>query len=383
MTVAGAVALAVGEALLATVFFVGVLVQFYNRWLAGLRESVAKKVMSVGTWPLGTGLGVGAVVLGSWGNHWWGLGPALAGAAVVLVQTVEAIDRYARNSAVVVKRHPAVHSGINWPYYRPVRRAVMRALQPVNGVDDLRVATLEMPLRHLDPAFDGYRLVFLTDFHVHPTLTRAYFFRVVDEAMELEPDAVLVGGDFLSRRWHLAQAEDVIERIAGIGAPTYVVRGNHDFWARPAKTAEIVRHYGMTMLTNDFVNLTRGGAFLSLVGLETPYVPLTARGEGRLRERLDREGTAARVGLVHTPEAYGVAARLGCGFCLAGHTHGGQVRMPLFGTTIAACAAPAPHIWGAGRVDHMRTFTSNGIGAFFPLRVLCPPQIVEVVLRAG
>ena len=102
-----------------------------------------------------------------------------------------------------------------------------------------------------------------------------------------------------------------------------------------------------------------------------------------LRFRHVEQPGLAVAGLIHNPKVYREAEKIGCDFCLAGHTHGGQIRLPFFGTTIAACSMEEQYTHGRGRLGSMVTLTSNGIGGFWPFRIKCPPEILEITLRAS
>ncbi|MCC5875289.1 MAG: metallophosphoesterase, partial [Candidatus Sumerlaeia bacterium] len=254
-----------------------------------------------------------------------------------------------------------------------------KALSPINQVDALEVATREVSIHGLHQDMDGFRILFLTDFHVHPTLSEEYFGKIVEESLSLRPDLLLVGGDFVSRRWHLPLACRLL-RPLWLHSAVYYVRGNHDFWTRPSYMVRELQRHGAQLLSNDHTKITRGEGAFTLVGIEDPYIQLTPREKRRLLDSMPE--ALPRIGLVHTPEAYPFTRQLGCEFTLAGHTHGGQIRLPFFGTTVASVSQREEFLHGIGKMSEMTTWTSNGLGAFYPLRVNCPPQIVEVVLRS-
>lgn len=353
---------------------------FYNRYLAGLRESYAKKAMSLLTLPVAVFGGIShavAVYIDIPHTKIF----AAAGVVILICSILSALRRRGLNASTRFEDLTGNRDGINYPRYPLPIRLGLRLLRPFNGVDCVQLVRRDVRLKGLHPDLEGLRIAFLTDFHVHPTLTLRYYKRVVGRTLALEPDVVLVGGDFVSRRWHAANARRCLKALAG-HPRVIAVRGNHDFWTRPAWFARMLSDWGAELLTNRATEIRRGEGRLQIVGLEDPYVPLTRRAMGELREALDADGAIPRIGLVHTPEAFALAAELGCSFCVAGHTHGGQIRLPLFGTTIASSTLAEQFTWGAGRWGRMETLVSNGIGAFFPVRILCPPQVVLLTLRS-
>lgn len=366
------------ESFFAMVFAGAVLAWLYNRYLSELRESYLKKGMSLAVLPLAVlaGIGHGAAMARGVAAPWWAV---LPGVVFFVVKCRSVMLRRRLNRVVRTRFLMKRGSGLNYRRFSPLIRFCLYMFKPFNDVDRLQLVEREVPIEGLHRDLEGLRLVFLTDFHVHPTLKMDFYQQVVEEALALEPDVVLVGGDFVSKgRWRRAPRE----ALAGLARhrAVYTVRGNHDFWNWPSYFAAMVEDWGGQLISNDYVTITRGEGRLVLAGLEHPYIPLTPRAEERLRRSL---GDDPRVALVHTPEAFAMARRLGCQFAVAGHTHGGQIRLPFFGTTVASATLPERLVWGAGELRGMPTQVSNGIGAFFPLRTNCPPQIILLELKSG
>lgn len=370
------------ESFFTAVFFGAVLVWTYNRYLPGLRESHIKKAAALGVLPLAmiAGIGHAIAVFSGWPHISLF---AYIGAMFVVIKLFTFFKQRRLNQNIQSSRIRLGISGINYKKFSYPFRILLFLLRPINGVDDVVLVHKELTVPDLHPDMDGYRLLFLTDFHVHHWMTTAYFRRILRYVLKRNADALLVGGDFLSKRYCTGLAVETLKDLRK-HPNMLAVRGNHDFWTRPSVFTKAIADWGGKLLINDIAELTRGDGKVLLVGLEHPYVPLTPREEERLKAELSRPArqNIPRIALVHTPECYPAAARLGCSLAFAGHTHGGQVRLPFFGTTIAACDVLPEHAWGCGRVGQTQTITSNGLGAFYPLRFLCPPQIIEVVLRA-
>lgn len=358
----------------------GAFVWFYNRVLSKMHESVMKKVVALATLPLGcvAGLVGGFRLVGS---------DALAVERCVwmvgLLAGLVLVGRYARIGAIkgrlardsrFVRPRLAIPPAVCWEGLRPHWKPFLWLLRPVNCVGKLRIHRRRVRVPGLPPEFEGYRIVHLTDMHIHKTLTQAWYDGMVDEALAWRPDVLLYGGDFISKPDQISRIPGIMKRLAAPDG-VYAVRGNHDFWKSPQRIARLARECGMRLLSNQGVVLRRGVAELALMGVEAPYVPMTGADRDRM-ERLPR----SRIGLVHAPEGFAVAAELGCALAFGGHTHGGQVRLPLFGTTVSSTAAGPMVAEGVGLWGEMLTLTSHGQGSFFPLRFLCPPEIVVVEL---
>jgi predicted MPP superfamily phosphohydrolase len=355
-----------------------VLVWMYNRYLPDLRESWLKKLAALATLPAAVLAGVlhGVALERGWPVVSW---VAWLGWLVPLAKW----PRWAavRRAAPRVRRRRLSRrgAGINWARYHPLVRVALWLLGPINSAGTLYRSTATFRVPGLASG-QRVRVIFLTDFHVHPTLAPAHYRLAIQSALDRRPDVIILGGDFVSRRWMLAEADRLLAPLAAHPA-VYFVRGNHDFWTRPSYMARRLAARGARLLSNDVAIVEVRGIRLALVGIEAPYIPMTRRTAESLRGRLAREAFGIpRLGIVHTPAAYRHAASLGCHIAVAGHTHGGQIRLPFFGTTIASVNLPEPLTFGIGAVGPMETWTSTGIGAFYPMRILCPPEINELTL---
>lgn len=366
---------AIGVAVAGSALFVW----FYNRVLAGLREVWFKKFISLAVLPLGVLLGLAGFARFVFSDpagfeSWtWGLS-ALAGWAVVVRYSLVSLRWNRLQKDSVYQSVPCPGGGIQWVELNRFQRCVLIPARPVNEAEDLRLHRRRVPIAGLPAEFEGYRIVHLTDFHIHQSMRADWYRHVVKQALALAPDLILFGGDFISKPPNIPRIPEI---FAPLEAPDGVlfVRGNHDFWRSPRRIARLAESAGMRLLENEGIEIRRGRAVIALIGLETPYVPISPAE----REALRRLPTP-RIVLVHTPDAFAEAARLGGALAFAGHTHGGQVRLPLFGTTISSIAAGPLFTSGFGRLGNMTTVTSNGQGAFLPLRYRCPPEIVVAEL---
>lgn len=381
MTVSVPVATSLAGGFLVAVAACGAFVWFYNRALALMHESVLKKVLALTVLPLGCLVGVLAawrLAAGAGGAEGGAWRTAAAAGALVAVRMAVAGRRHAvlsRGSAMEARRPP--FEALNAPGLKPWARAALWILRPLNGVGRLRIHRRRIPVPGLPREFHGYRIVHLTDWHIHKTLRPDWYRFLASETRRLRPDLVLYGGDFISKP-EFVPAIPRFMRLLEAPDGVWFVRGNHDFWKSPQRIARLARAAGMRLLGNEGVALRRGGAEVGLVGIEAPWVPLTQADRDAL-DRLPRP----RIALVHTPDVFGEAARLGCAVALAGHTHGGQVRLPLFGTTVSGCASGPHRASGIARIGDMLAITSNGQGAFFPLRFRCPPEVICLELACA
>ncbi|MDX2175862.1 MAG: metallophosphoesterase [Candidatus Sumerlaeia bacterium] len=371
-----AAALAAGA--LAATGAAGLLVRVQNRTLCHFRESYLKKAVALGTMPGAAVVGVLAARAFDRDPGPWtavALASLMAAGLAALWSTagqlrLERLD--ARRRQVSPRHWPADHAAAEG--LKPAERALLRALRPVNRPTALDVVRYRLPLDDLPAGFEGYRIVWLTDPHLHRTLPWAYYRHAVATAMSLRPDLVLLGGDYITRAAFIPR---IAEMLDGLSAPDGVlaIRGNHDFWTDPAAVEAQLALAGARLLKNDLCEVRRPDGVLRIAGIEAPYLPLGPWRRARLAER-----GRPHLALVHTPDAFPLAASLGAQAALAGHTHGGQVRLPFFGTTLSGQGLGPGFSRGSARLGGTRTLVSHGVGAFVPLRFRCHPEVHLLLL---
>ncbi len=231
----------------------------------------------------------------------------------------------------------------------------------------------------LSPALSGKRIVHLTDFHLGPVSPK-YVEGCVDRALELKPDLIALTGDYIS-----LHGKDVAHRAASIlgrlRAPlgVYAVSGNHDFGiyhsggrTRGPLVMKLLEDEGITVLDNRAIPFEEGGRRTWLVGLGD----LWAR-ECLVTETMgDLPAEDPRIVLNHNPDAIFDIAREGADLVLSGHTHGGQVDLPVFGPPLLP-VKNRQYYSGLYQVDaRTRLYVSNGLGYLIRVRFNARPEIV-------
>ena len=363
-----------------------VFVFVYNHYLAMMHESSIKKVVALGGLPSGTLLSLFLVAQTYWGPAGfvvplllWIL--SFLGVLILLAEfRLQYLRRRLRWFAPRTEVIPFPQgSPVPFSRYSALSRLVLWFLQPINQVGSLRVHHVRISPRELPglkPDWNGYTIVHFTDWHLHHTLQPEWTEFVFGEIQRQKPDLILFGGDFLSKYPHVNHVQDYLSQLQAPDG-VYFVRGNHDFWKSPTRLKRIAVNQGWRHLSNSGVVLQRGDSSLSIQGLESPYIPL---GDAERLELL--AFPEPRLCLVHTPEAYALAQEVGASIAIAGHTHGGQMRLPFFGTVLSGCGASRLLVDGPILHRGLRALTSRGVGAFFPLRVLCPPEFHVFHLEA-
>ena len=242
----------------------------------------------------------------------------------------------------------------------------------------------------LPAAFDGFRLVQVSDLH------NASFgdgnAELLERVEQAQPDCIALTGDLVDSRHTDVDAALSFAREAAKIAPTYYVTGNHEArleeWEKLLTGLEEV---GVTILQNESILLDREGQAIVFSGVEDPSFhddhPLHDT-EGiweRNLESLSPEEGRYTILLSHRPEYFAFYEKLGFDLVLAGHAHGGQFRLPGIGGLWAPGQGLFPE-YDAGLYQQGGTAmaVSRGLGnSLFPFRVNNRPEIVAITLQAG
>ena len=257
------------------------------------------------------------------------------------------------------------------------------------GWVDIQAITIRLP--RLDPAFHGFRIAQLSDLHLGDWLNRQRLLEIVALTNRQRPDLVAITGDFVTRRPDLV-ASDLVEALGNLRARDGVVAvlGNHDHWSDPELLRSAIRAGGAMELCNRTRTLERGRALLHIAGVDDVWERQARLGE--VLERLPAEGAA--VLLAHEPDYADVSAAAGrFDLQLSGHSHGGQVIVPLIGPPVLPPLARKYPV-GLYRVGTMLQYTNRGVGMVPAnirqlgrlrpyLRFNCRPEITLLTLETG
>jgi predicted MPP superfamily phosphohydrolase len=242
---------------------------------------------------------------------------------------------------------------------------------------DLRLIRIEIELPKLPPAFDGMRLLHLSDLHVE--FAGALAQRTIDLAQDLRPDMIALTGDFIVSRV-TPDLECFLEGIRRLNPPlgAWAIRGNHDIWHDSDAVIAAMERRGIPLLTNRGVTVEHDGARLHVVGVEHPWNPVES-----WDTLLPECNGECRLVLSHTPDTLEHVATRGADLVLAGHTHGGQWRLPLVGSMIVPSNRGAEFDQGLFQRNRSVMWVTRGIGTVgVPLRINCPPEITLLTLRS-
>jgi predicted MPP superfamily phosphohydrolase len=248
----------------------------------------------------------------------------------------------------------------------------------------LTVTSLEFTSPKLQSG-EPLRVLHLSDIHFEGWTPRER--RLLEMARALAPDLIFLTGDYLN----LSSVDngparqgvrDLLAELAAV-APTYAVVGSPPV-DRPDVVPQIFAGLPITWLVDEAAEVEAKGHHLRLIG-----VRCTAdhRRDGERLRRLCSAGfhPALQILLYHSPDLFPLAAELGIDLHLAGHTHGGQLRLPLFGALVTSSAFWKRYEAGLYRRGSSTLYVSRGIGVEGKgaprARFLAPPEVVLILFR--
>lgn len=245
---------------------------------------------------------------------------------------------------------------------------------------DVEVVEVEVRLARLSREFDGYRVAQISDIHTDRWMSPRRLARLLYPLDGLEADLIVMTGDFITDPGG-GRAGELAAALARLSAPDgkLGVLGNYDYDAGEETVRRVLREGGVTELSNEVYTVERGGVPLHFAGVDDLWWR-RARLDLVLK-RLPEEGAAVLA--AHEPDFADLAAPTGrFDLQLSGHTHGGQVRLPLVGPVLRPRYGTLYHT-GGHRVDGMEVYTNRGLGMFPPhLRFRCRPEITVFTLRS-
>lgn len=236
---------------------------------------------------------------------------------------------------------------------------------------DFELSAHQIRLPALPESFRGFRIIQLTDIHHGLYLPEDVLAEAVGLVIRFEPDLVVLTGDFVTfSRAYIEPAAEILGRLKAREG-SFAVLGNHDFRVGAEYVVQALRGAGLEVLRNSHTKLRRYGHSLYLAGVENwPYRADLSRALRGI------PGNAPTVLLSHHPGIIRRAARARVGLVLAGHTHGGQIHLPVVGSIYGRSAEQLRFKIGWAQLEQTQIYVSRGIGTvLLPLRYRCAPEI--------
>jgi len=265
--------------------------------------------------------------------------------------------------------------------HRPVGSFFTNMLSriPTNQVFDLAITEKTFRLPRLNRGLDGLTITHLSDLHFTGRVTREFYEVVVDEANQLDADIVAITGDIIDKRVCSPWLDEILGRLTSRHGVFFVL-GNHDL--------RIDDEPGLRAQLTDLGFIDLGGRWkviniqqipIILAGNELPwFVPAANMQTCPVDNRF---GRPLRIALSHSPDQIEWCRNNDCDLMLAGHTHGGQIRLPLIGPVFSPSLYGVKYSAGAFFEDPTLMHVSRGLSGTRPLRFNCTPEITKLTLR--
>jgi uncharacterized protein len=262
--------------------------------------------------------------------------------------------------------HSMLHTGLK------VLNLKQRGLE---NVLNCQLLERDLFLPDLDPYWQGKRILHLSDTHLDgiPGLVDV----IVKTISDLSYDLCVITGDFRFGKgaYNLASMAPTVEMLQSIKAPLgmFGVLGNHDF----IEEVEVLEANGLKILLNESIDL---GHNLFLGGVDDPHL---YECDDLVAAAKRIPSTANNILLIHSPEKVKEAHAAGFQSYLCGHTHGGQIKLPLLGRPFTNARCKRALAFGEFEYKGMQGYTHNGTGASsVAARFGCPSEIVIHTLKS-
>jgi len=248
-----------------------------------------------------------------------------------------------------------------------------------------RIETEEITvtLEGLSAAFDGFRIVHLSDQHGRE-FGRGNE-KLLSIVRSLTPDIIVITGDIIDDARQTSMLPALLGGLVSV-APTYYVNGNHEYAATGLGTlCEMIEGLGVTVLLNRWTDIERSGQFIRLLGIQDPNGPADIQPLGALvaAARAAPPSKPFIVAISHRYERFGEYAALSLPLTFVGHAHGGLVRLPFTDGLIGPGREWFPqYTSGLYELAGAQMITSRGLGSNTDApRFLNPPHVVLAILE--
>lgn len=248
--------------------------------------------------------------------------------------------------------------------------------------NSLAIKKVEIKLENWHKEHDGLKIAILTDLHVgspHINLEKLSF--LVAETNKEKVDLVLILGDLVSTKvkgGQFIEPEPIAELLKGLKAEKIVaILGNHDWWYNGERVRKALQDVGIIVLENSSISFSKNEKNIWLAGLAdfwTRKVDLNKT----LEETKDDNPILL---LTHNPDIFPEVPEQ-ISLTLAGHTHGGQVKLPLLGRPIVPSKYGERYAIGHVKENNKNLFVGSGVGtSIIPIRFCVPPEVTILTIK--
>ncbi len=257
-----------------------------------------------------------------------------------------------------------------------VASGLLAAFATISQTRRLMSEHIELPIEELPAAFDGFRIVHISDIHAGRRFAVKHLRHALTWARQQNPDMFVFTGDFAHYPRTISTVHDELQ---GIDAPygVYAVFGNHDYWVGDMTLERVLTNCGIDVLRNERRCVRKDDAELWVAGIDSVW-----------EARHDLEAAlgglpedATVLVLAHEPDIANEVAARGAAVQLSGHTHAGHISFPGLGPLFLPRHG-FQYFRGLHRIQSLWLYVSRGLSGI-PIRFGCPPEVTYIVLRTA
>lgn len=252
-------------------------------------------------------------------------------------------------------------------------QGIVLGMVPFNEVLKLSVERRVVRLNQWPAELDGMVIAHISDLHFTGKISRDYFRRVVEQCNQYQADFVFLTGDIVDKEECISWLPETLGRLTSRHGKYYVL-GNHDQRIKEEVVLRAaIEQQGFHRADGKWQTVEYQGGTFSLAGDELPWYP----GAEQLAEV-----TGPSILMAHSPDRIYAASRLGVDLVLAGHCHGGQIRIPFIGPIIAPSKYGVRFASGSFKIGSTLMHVSRGVSGDEPIRLNCPPELNILEVRS-
>ena len=265
---------------------------------------------------------------------------------------------------------PRLSEGEPWNRLRPLHWGWLRV------TDQIEVTSVDLPVRRLPLAFDGLVACQVSDFHVDSEADLQRLQKALRKINDQSPDLVFLTGDYFSGPKSMGRYIGAVRQALAELNPTlgvFAIAGNHDHSSSFWTIAREFSRSDVCVLANENYSLKVHGSRVFIVGVDD----LWSRRAQPSRAFQGIEPDDCTILLAHNPDTAPYVHHLKPGVMLSGHTHGGLLRIPVYGSLVRSYLQIGRQFYcGLNRYKDFYIYTNRGLAAFpLSFRINCPPEV--------
>ncbi|MFC2088032.1 metallophosphoesterase [Calditrichota bacterium] len=225
------------------------------------------------------------------------------------------------------------------------------------------IVNIDIPLKNLPDAFNGFRIVQFSDLHVGPTIRNGFVKTIAKQIEQLQGDMIVFTGDLVDGSVESLKNDVAPLKSLQAAFGKFFITGNHEYYSGALPWCDEAKNLGFDVLINENRTISKGDAKIVLAGVtdisggsfvsEHKSDPAKALG--------NTDSNFTKILLAHQPRSIFEAAKVGYDLQLSGHTHGGQLIPWQYLTRLAQ-----PYMWGLHKYENTWIYVNQGTGYWGP-----------------